>query len=1414
MTSTERDLRLLALQIFTGTVVAVAAIACIAYLIVGLQWRSNVFAGFNMAFPLVVDGNRSFSEDATEPVVDPETGEIILSAEWAGLAAGLQRRDQIVQVNDVDLSTYIETKRYRNARNVFQNTVALQSYGDTIQLEFLRPVEAERQTGSVVCDESSISNGFIRCSVEYTLAPVPASDFLTFFIFPFITGLVALVIGVALMFLRPNQPSALLITLLCVSLAVFSAGVFNNSTSYFMMPLWYIATTLAGCVAFLIALGFPTRPVFVHRYPLVLAAPPLASVLALGVTLYLFYNLPAPETFTAVWGMPVGFAITGFVAVLVSLLLRRRFTVSTVYRDQINTSLIGVGIAALPILLWLLSTVAVITGSEVVLPFNSATIMPFFISIPISMAYAVLQYRGFNSDQVLSQGITYILMMAGLIAGYSLLVFGVNLLVREFAPEGIAADSAFLVGLVIFIVAVAFLPVRSRLQNQIDRIYFRERRQFQETLEDFSVEVAATQSFVEILSLYVERVQTAISSRGVFIFLPDEESGEFAAHHTSNPDTDVRFSMKSDMVALLAQNPLPIRVEGASVWVKELIPERTRLNILKANLIIPLQGTRDTINGFVVLGPPHSYHGEYRHEEIRFVENISRQMAISVERSRVVESLQRRVSELDVLSQVSQAVNFAVEFDDLLELISAQTQKLIETTHFYIALRETSTNQMYYAFFLELNERHRNRENSRWMMGNDLFSRILENTQPERHDDYRGSVTALNLDPRGVDEEVSAWMGVPLIAGATYLGVMAVGTLRSGFVYTDEQLKIFNDIGALAATSLDKARLFEEANERARQLRALNDISRQLQAERDIERLLTLVTSSAVNILDAEAGSLLLTVDNDEIPDPKNRDLEFRVVVGGSGQELIGQRVKAGHGLVGQVAREGKPVIVNNTREDTRWEGEVTTDDSFHTDAVLAVPLMANNTVIGVLEVLNKRDGGLYVNEDAEVLDIFAGQAAIAIENVRLFQKTDEQLDARVQELETLERIDAELNRALDMRRVADITIKWAVANSGASAAALGLITEDEPPMLEVLKSYGYEETDLPEGATERYWPLDKGIAGRVLRTRRADTQTDFSNDQDYVPSLRGSNSQITIPMLAGGELIAMLILEKNTEPRLNILDQLFAQRLADHAAIALENARLYGELSQANKVQSDMMGIGAHELKNALTPIRGFVDLVKAMGNVNEKQTDFLETIKRNTDRASLIITDLRDFAADRANELDVSPEPVSIRHIVIETLRPFTAQIEEKEQILDNQIIHKDLPDIYGDPNRLIQVMTNFVSNANKYSPNGSTITLDARVVEGKRDGTGKLPGDLLHITVADNGIGISKEDQKNMFKEYFRSTNDEAKTQPGTGLGMYLTRKLILQHGGEVWLESELGKGTTFHFTIPLAPKEETASEPASD
>src|SRR5262249_47549230 len=192
--------------------------------------------------------------------------------------------------------------------------------------------------------------------------------------------------------------------------------------------------------------------------------------------------------------------------------------------------------------------------------------------------------------------------------------------------------------------------------------------------------------------------------------------------------------------------------------------------------------------------------------------------------------------ELDVLSQVSQAVNFTIDLNDLLELIYAQTVRLLDATNFYITLQDPTTEELYHAFFLEGGERYTEKENLRWSPGGDLFSEIIRTGQAIAVTSYTTALAARATSAIYEDPKQQAWIGVPMLAGSRTIGVLAAGTPEPGKPYTDEQRKFFLNIGALAATSLDKARLFAETNVRARQLAALNDITRQIvAAELDVE---------------------------------------------------------------------------------------------------------------------------------------------------------------------------------------------------------------------------------------------------------------------------------------------------------------------------------------------------------------------------------------------------------------------------------------------------------------------------------------------------------------------------------------------------------------------------------------------------
>ncbi len=1354
---------------------AIAVFAFIVFLISALDSRRYAFFGAMLNPFLTVDGTVTITE-----------------TNWPGLENGLMRQDHITAINNQQLME--ADGDYASARANFMSIVRALQPDEKIEVAFMRPavdgavpIRANETCGTIV-------EGFADCRVSYSIGTLPDNDFLVIFAIPYVLGLITLGVGLAVFYLRRDQPAGRLVTIFCLTLALFMAGSYDVNNTYALIPVWLLANLFMGWALSTLALIFPIRTSLLYRFPALIFVPALLHIGAAIVAFYLYFNPPNPLIFPSIWQMGPFLVLLAAILMTLNLLRRRAVATSPMVRDQCNTILIGIALTAAPLLLWLVNTLAESLFGQTPLVFNTSAIMPFFLMPPLTLAYAVLQYRTLDTDKIISQGITYSILLIGLVLGYFLLVFGASLFTQE--ALRLRADNPFLIAMTIFIIAVLFLPVRTFLQRRIDQIYFRARSDYQERVESFAHVLTNLRDFDQIVTAFQKQLGETLNPTSAFIFLPNRQTGDYSAYGKPRPETDVRFDADSTLIDLLQRLETTdfIYLEPGRPWPPELVTERSRLGILKSMVIARLRG-REQLVGFVSIGAPLSNKGTYQYEELRFIQNLSSQMAIAVERAQVVESLERRVRELDVLSQVSQAVNFTIEFDDLLELINAQTDKLLEASHLYIVLRERATERLYFAFFLEDYERYREKENRRWAQGRDLYSEIIREEIPLRVEDFAAAMAQRHSPIIYEDTELKGWMGVPLIAANNTLGVLAIATTEQGRIFSDDQLKIFTDIASLAATSLDKARLFAETNLRARQLSALNDISQKLASELNVENLLELLTRSAVEILEAEAGSLLLMAED-------GKELIFTVAVGESGQDLIGRRFPANKGLVGEVVSTAQSVIVNDAANDPRWGGEVA-KGKFSTTAVLAAPLIAQNRVIGVLEVLNKKSGGIYIKEDADLLTTFAGQGAIAIENARLFEMTDLQLNQRVAELETLEKIDVELNRSLDLKKVADITMRWAIANSSASAGALGLVVGEAPDQaLHIIARYGYDAEDEPEGAEGPLWPVDKGIVSRVMRTKQPDLVTNVQIDPSYIPSLRGSTSQLTIPMLSGGEINAILILEKDKDPRLNLLDMAFATRLAEHASIAISNDQFEEELTRANESKSEFVGFVAHELKTPMTSMKGFTELLMSgvAGEMNDNQMNFLKTIRSNIDRMNTLVSDLRDVTQLETKNMRMELSAVDFRNVLTETLRPLTRQIEDKGQTLIMQM-PDDMPHILADQNRLIQVMTNLVSNAHKYTPQDGDILMTAKKLEHNLDAKGRDRGPALHISVKDNGIGMSEEDLSRLFTPYFRSENPLTREQPGTGLGLTITRGIIQQHGGNIWVESELNKGTTFHFTVPV-------------
>jgi signal transduction histidine kinase len=627
---------------------------------------------------------------------------------------------------------------------------------------------------------------------------------------------------------------------------------------------------------------------------------------------------------------------------------------------------------------------------------------------------------------------------------------------------------------------------------------------------------------------------------------------------------------------------------------------------------------------------------------------------------------------------------------------------------------------------------------------------------------------------------------VPLYGSESLVGWITLGSKRSGEPYRENDLVFLITLASQTSIALENAQLLEAAERRALQLATLNQVSRVVNQTLDLDTVLQLIMEKSLELLDAQAGSLLLANDAGET-------LTFEVVLGPVGHQLRGARVAIGSGIAGTVARERRSLIVKDAQADPRWNISFDKTTEFVTRNLICVPMITHDRLVGVIEVLNKRAPASFSEDDTELLSSFAAQAAIAIENARLFTMTDQALAERVQELHTMQLIDQQLNATLDFVRVMDLTLGHAMDAVAASSGVLGVLNEEGTGL------YLVAQRGVPAECAhfrEEPWPVERGIIGRVARTGQPAMVGNVREDPDFEPVIAQTHSQMAVPILYQDKVQAAISLESPHPDAFSQRDLDFVARLADHAAIAIQNARLYQQAQAANQAKTEFMSIASHELKIPMTSIKGYAKLLTlgAGGALTQRQGDFLDIISANVDRMDRLVADLLDVSRIEAGRLHLDMGPVDVRQVIETVIQSVKTQIEAKQLTLEVKLPPM-LPTVWGDQGRLVQVLNNLVSNAYKYTPNGGHIQI---VVNGQVDGS---PAGHLTISVRDSGVGISPEDQEKLFTKFFRADDPRVREVPGTGLGLSITKSLVETHGGRVWFESELGQGTTFTFTLPI-------------
>jgi len=377
-----------------------------------------------------------------------------------------------------------------------------------------------------------------------------------------------------------------------------------------------------------------------------------------------------------------------------------------------------------------------------------------------------------------------------------------------------------------------------------------------------------------------------------------------------------------------------------------------------------------------------------------------------------------------------------------------------------------------------------------------------------------------------------------------------------------------------------------------------------------------------------------------------------------------------------------------------------------------------------------------------------------------------------------LRQIDQELNTTLDREEVARITLRYAQEKTNAVAGVLGSIVDNQFRVSATVGTDPSFEHEIPLARLG----IDQSWVDEV--------QQPITQDVSWHPN---ASHRLICPIQRNHIIRDFLILELTENCSTETID--FLHRLTTHAAIALHNAQLYQAVQAANLAKSNFVAMVSHELKNPLTAVQSYTDiLLRGLGGkLSEQQESYLQVIRASSERIHSLTLELDDITRMEIGQFKLVVTEVALCPIIKEVTRLLDQQIHNKQQNLFLEMAD-DLPMVCADAHRLSQILTNLISNASKYSPVRGDITVSARLFDNE-----------VRISVQDTGIGIATEDQKWIFSQFFRAYEEQVQIERGTGLGLYITKKLVELQRGQIGFNSIYGQGSTFFFSLPVIAEE---------
>jgi signal transduction histidine kinase len=568
-----------------------------------------------------------------------------------------------------------------------------------------------------------------------------------------------------------------------------------------------------------------------------------------------------------------------------------------------------------------------------------------------------------------------------------------------------------------------------------------------------------------------------------------------------------------------------------------------------------------------------------------------------------------------------------------------------------------------------------------------------------------------------------------------------------------------------------------------RLLRSFLGISLDITRDLDIQLVLAGIVERAMEVTEATYGAAVTLSNEGQIEDFLHRGLSPEKVA-------LLPHLPEGKGLLGFVLEAREPIRIDKISDHPRSIGFP--NEHVQMEALLGLPIEHRGELIGALYLTKTPGKAPFTQDDEEFTHAMAAMAAVAIDNARLFSAEA----SRAERAALLRNIASKVRRSLDVQEVLDATVDELGRAADVDRCLIRLVSESSQDP--ALGSIAAQWSSGKLGPITEESGYSFPVSYLAMRTRSTQWTEDLSEDERLLRLARAERDSITdsrgvlsAPLEWGDQLLGVVTLGSVLPRDWSISDRALVEAVGREVAIAIHHAKLYTEavqtaerLKELDEMRSDFISMVSHELRSPMTVVAGIADILAKRRHKlsDERQNELIGTLGREARRLTRLVSEVLDLEAIDQGQMELHPSDTDLAALGTESI----ADAGEADRT--KLIVEPGNTVVFGDYDKIKQVMLNLISNAAKFSGDVSPITVS--IAPSK---------DTVTISVADEGPGIPDDYQSRLFQRFSR-VQATGQRKPGSGLGLYLARIIVEAHRGSIWCDSVLDVGTTFSFQLP--------------